>query len=181
MRMVAAITIVSLSALTVTRAAAQSPAAPAAAAPATSAATVTPPPPAATPTPAGAPIATLEPQGYTYDAGNRRDPFVSLIRRGSDTQVSPTGVGVRPPGLRGLTAGEVTLKGILASQGGYVGIVLGADNKTYIVHPGEALLDGTVRTITSDAMVILQQVNEPLSLQKQRELKKVLRQTEEGR
>jgi hypothetical protein len=30
-------------------------------------------------------------------------------------------------------------------------------------------------------MVILQQVNEPLSLQKQRELKKVLRQTEEGR
>jgi hypothetical protein len=30
-------------------------------------------------------------------------------------------------------------------------------------------------------MVILQQVNEPLSLQKQRELKKVLRQTEESR
>jgi hypothetical protein len=80
-----------------------------------------------------------------------------------------------------LTAGEITLKGILASRDGYVGIVLGADNKTYIVHPGEALLDGTVRTITSDARVILQQVNEPLSLQKQRELKKVLRQTEESR
>jgi Tfp pilus assembly protein PilP len=128
---------------------------------------------------AAAPVAAVEPQGYTYDAGNRRDPFVSLMRRGADTQ-SKT-VGVRPPGLGGLTAGEITLKGILASQGGYVGIVLGADNKTYIIHPGEALLDGTIRTITSDAMVILQQVNEPLSLQKQRELKKVLRQTEEGR
>jgi len=180
MRMVAAITFFSLSALTVTHsAAAQSPAAPAAAAPKTSAAAVTPNPAAAGP--AATQVATVEPQGYTYDAGNRRDPFVSLIRRGTDTQVSATGIGVRPPGLRGLTAGEVTLKGILASQGGYVGIVLGADNKTYIVHPGEALLDGTVRTITSDAMVILQQVNEPLSLQKQRELKKVLRQTEESR
>ena len=178
MRMVAAITVFSLSALTVTAgAAAQSPA-PAPAAPKTSVAVTPNPQAAATP---AAQVATVEPQGYTYDAGNRRDPFVSLIRRGTDTQVSPTGVGVRPPGLRGLTAGEVTLKGILASQGGYVGIVLGADNKTYIVHPGEALLDGTVRTITSDAMVILQQVNEPLSLQKQRELKKVLRQTEEGR
>jgi Tfp pilus assembly protein PilP len=142
------------------------------------AASTTPSPQSAAPAP-GASVAAVEPQGYTYDAGNRRDPFVSLMRRGIDTQ-SKT-VGVRPPGLGGLTAGEITLKGILASRGGYVGIVLGADNKTYIIHPGEALLDGTIRTITSDAMVILQQVNEPLSLQKQRELKKVLRQTEEGR
>jgi len=129
--------------------------------------------------PAAAAVAAVEPQGYTYDAGNRRDPFVSLMRRGADTQSKVP--SVRPPGLGGLTAGEITLKGVLASQGGYVGIVLGADNKTYIVHSGEALLDGTIRTITPDAMVILQQVNEPLSLQKQRELKKVLRQTEEGR
>ena len=148
--------------------------------PATAPTAVATTPQASTPAaaPAGA-AAAVEPQGYTYDAGNRRDPFVSLMRRGADTQ-SKSG-GVRPPGLGGLTAGEITLKGVLASRGGYVGIVLGADNKTYIVHSGEALLDGTIRTITSDAMVILQQVNEPLSLQKQRELKKVLRQTEEGR
>ena len=177
MRCAAAITIVCVGVLTT---------APGAAAQAQSAAVASPPaktpapkaPTAQSPAPTAPAQSAIDPQGYTYDAGNRRDPFVSLMRRGADTQKS---VGVRPPGLGGLTAGEITLKGILASRSGYVGIVLGADNKTYIVHSGEALLDGSIRTITSDAMVILQQVNEPLSLQKQRELKKVLRQTEEGR
>jgi hypothetical protein len=35
-----------------------------------------------------------------------------------------------------------------------------------------------VRTITQNDMVILQQVNDPLSLEKQREVRKVLRQVE---
>ena len=176
MRSAAAITVLCAAFLWSARASAQQPTPAPVATPPAASTTANPQSPA--PAPATA-VAAVEPQGYTYDAGNRRDPFVSLMRRGADTQ-SKT-VGVRPPGLGGLTAGEITLKGILASRGGYVGIVLGADNKTYIIHPGEALLDGTIRTITSDAMVILQQVNEPLSLQKQRELKKVLRQTEEGR
>jgi hypothetical protein len=62
-----------------------------------------------------------------------------------------------------------------------VAILQGADSKTYIVRPGERLADGTIRSITSDALVILQQVNDPLSLEKQREVRKVLRQTEESR
>jgi Tfp pilus assembly protein PilP len=69
----------------------------------------------------------------------------------------------------------------MASQGGYVAILQGSDSKTYIVRPGEQLADGTIRSITADALVILQQVNDPLSLEKQREVRKVLRQTEEGR
>ena len=46
---------------------------------------------------------------------------------------------------------------------------------------GDKLSDGTIRTITADSMVILQQVNDPLSLEKQREVRKVLRQTEEAK
>ena len=46
---------------------------------------------------------------------------------------------------------------------------------------GDKLLDGTIRTITQNAMVILQQVNDPLSLEKQREVRKVLRQTDEAK
>ena len=130
-----------------------------------------------TPSPAGP---ELEPQGYTYNPAGRRDPFVSLLRRGGGNPLNPT-LGPRPAGLAGLETSEVTLKGTIASQGGFVGIVQGADNKTYIVRAGDKLLDGTIRTITPDSMVITQQVTDPLSLEKQREVRKVLRQTEEAK
>jgi len=132
----------------------------------------------ATPAAPATPATPATPEGHTYRAEGRRDPFVSLMRRGSDTASAPS---ARGPGLKGLGAGEVTLRGTVASQGGYVAIVQGADSKTYIVRAGEQLADGTIRSITADALVILQEVNDPLSLQKQREVRKVLRQTEEGR
>ena len=118
----------------------------------------------------------LAPHGYTYTAEGRRDPFVTLLRRGSE--VASTTAAARAAGLAGLGAGEVTLRGILASQGAYVAMLLGADEKTYIVRTGDRLADGTIRTITADAMVIDQQVNDPLSTQKRREVRKMLRQTE---
>ena len=57
------------------------------------------------------------------------------------------------------------------------------------VHPASAVLarrksrsaepsDGTIRTISQNDLVIVQQVNDPLSLEKQREVRKVLRQIE---
>ena len=122
-----------------------------------------------------------EPQGFTYNSEGRRDPFVSLIRRGNAGLSATIGGSARPAGLGGLETAEVTLKGTIQSQSGYVGILLGADNKTYIVRTGDKLLDGTVRSITQDAMILTQQVNDPLSLEKQREVRKVLRQTDEAK
>ena len=142
----------------------------------------TPEAPAATPAPPAAAVPSgpqLEPQGYTYDPQGRRDPFVSLLRRGSDLQ-RPT-LGARPSGLAGLETSEVTLKGTVATQGTYVGILQGSDQKTYIVKAGDKLLDGTIRTINPDSLVITQQVTDPLSLEKQREVRKLLRQTEEAK
>jgi type IV pilus assembly protein PilP len=127
-----------------------------------------------------APAAESESPGFTYNPEGRRDPFVSLVKRGG-AGLSPTVGGARPAGLAGLETAEVTLKGTIQSQSGYVGILLGADNKTYIVRAGDRLLDGTVRSITANALVILQQVNDPLSLEKQREVRKVLRQTDEAK
>jgi type IV pilus assembly protein PilP len=137
--------------------------------------------PATQPLPAAAePPAAPEGQGFTYNPEGRRDPFVSLVRRGG-TGLNPTIGTARPAGLGGLETAEVTLKGTVRSQTGYVGILLGADNKTYIVRTGDRLLDGQVRSITQSALVILQQVNDPLSLEKQREVRKVLRQTDEAK
>jgi Tfp pilus assembly protein PilP len=159
---------------------APAPKAPVAQAPAPAPAAPTPPAqkPAAPAIPGQA--AAPEGQGFTYNPEGRRDPFVSLLRRGG-TGLSPTIGGARPAGLGGLETAEVTLKGTVQSQTGYVGILLGADNKTYIVRTGDRLLDGTVRSISQNALVILQQVNDPLSLEKQREVRKVLRQTDEAK
>jgi Tfp pilus assembly protein PilP len=123
--------------------------------------------------------APLEPAGYTYNPEGRRDPFVSLLRRGTTTTRGGVGAtGVRPAGLAGLDTAEVTLRGTVRSREGFVAILQGADQKTYIVRAGDKLFDGTVRTISQNDMVILQQVNDPLSLEKQREVRKVLRQAE---
>ncbi len=62
-----------------------------------------------------------------------------------------------------------------------VAILAGADNRTYIVRVGDRLLDGTIRSITANAIVILQQVNDPLSLDRQREVRKTIRQADEAK
>jgi Tfp pilus assembly protein PilP len=141
------------------------------------------PAPNALPAPAAAVpqggVVPLEPQGFDYDPESRRDPFVSLVRRGTDTERSSA--GTRGPGLGGLETSEVTLKGTVQTGDGYVAILAGADNRTYIVHAGDRLLDGTIRAITPNALVILQQVSDPLSREKQREVRKTIRQADEAK
>ena len=75
----------------------------------------------------------------------------------------------------------MTLKGIVKSSRGLIAMVVAPDNKTYIVRPNDRLFDGTVRTITVDAVVFSQEVNDPLSLVKQREVRKPLRALQEGK
>ena len=53
---------------------------------------------------------------------------------------------------------------------------LGTDDKTYIVRSGDKLADGTIRAITSQMMLINQEIKDPLSRQKEREVRKMLRQ-----
>ena len=122
------------------------------------------------------PSSAAEPQGFAYNPEGRRDPFVSLLRRGVDSRAGP-----KMAGLGGLGTSEVSLRGVLTSEGDFVGILHGVDSKNYIVRVGDKLSDGTIRSISKDSMVILQQVNDPLSLEKQREVRKLLRQTEEAK
>lgn len=131
-------------------------------------------PPAAPPaTPEAQPPAGGKPP-YTYDPSGRRDPFVSLVGRGADAKANAN----RPAGLAGILINEVSLKGIMRDRSGFVAMVHGPDNKTYIVKPGDRLMDGTVKSIMADAVVFSQDVNDPLSLVKQREIKKSLRSEE---
>jgi type IV pilus assembly protein PilP len=130
-------------------------------------------PPAAQRPPAEQPPAEPKP-AFSYDPAGRRDPFVSLLGRGGD----PRSKASRPAGLGGILINEINLKGIMRDRTGFVAMVQGPDNKTYIVKPGDRLMDGTVKSILADAVVFSQDVNDPLSLVKQREIRKSLRSEE---
>ncbi len=125
---------------------------------------------------AAQPVPEAEP-GYAYRPEGRRDPFVSLVGRGSD----PKAAANHAAGLPGMLINEVGLKGIMKAPSGFVALLQGPDKKTYSVRPGQRLLDGSVKAITADTIVFSQDVNDPLSLVKQREVRKTLRSGEENR
>jgi Tfp pilus assembly protein PilP len=131
--------------------------------------------------PAGtSPVATgvaAPAQGYTYNAEGRRDPFVPLLKGSGQQTLASTQV-VRANGLAGLGAADVTLRGVMVSQGAYVAMLHGTDEKTYIVRTGDKLADGTIRAITSEMVLIQQQVKDPLSRVTEREVRKMLRHTD---
>jgi len=129
---------------------------------------------AAAPQAPAAPAAPTPPANFAYGAEGRRDPFVALIGR-SGQQRGVQQLDVRAEGLPGINAEELSVRGIIQSKGVWVAMVSGPSGKVYTVRPGDRLADGTIRTVTADAVVILQQVNDPLSLEKQREIRKFLR------
>ena len=104
----------------------------------------------------------------------RRDPFLNLLGTGGTPQTS----GRRTDGAAGLTVAEITVRGVLVSGGALIAMIQAPDNRTYIVRQGDKFVDGTIRTVTSTGLVIDQEVNDPLSLVKQREIHKLLRSQE---
>jgi Tfp pilus assembly protein PilP len=117
------------------------------------------------------------PETYTYRADGRRDPFQNLLGTGTDKGV----VSQKSDGPAGMTLGEISIRGIMQSRGSLVAMIQGPDNKTYIVHQGDKLLDGSIKTITPQGLIVIQEVNDPLSLVKQREVRKLLRSLEDAK
>ena len=129
-------------------------------------ATVTPPAPVV------AAARTSQAPAYSYTPDGRRDPFVSLLRRGIDANRSQ---GKPADGIGGMLVNDLTLRGVLQSRGQFVALVQGPDNRTYLVHANDRLADGVIRAITVDTIVLIQDVNDPLSPTRQREVRKPLR------
>jgi len=135
--------------------------------------------PAAPAATSGAPVAPppVEQAPYTYDPLGRRDPFVSLLARGSDTR----GASTRAAGLPGVLIAEASVKGIVRDRSGFIAMIQGTGTKTFIVRAGEKLMDGSVKAIAADSVVFLQDVNDPLSMVKQKEVRKPVRSADGGR
>ena len=138
--------------------------------------------PAPAPIPQAAPADNLPAPAadYRYTTAGRRDPFMTLTRKQGGAVLDPNASGRR--GAAGILVEELTVRGIVLSNGNYVAMVSGpGTGQTYSVRAGSRLADGTVQSITPRAVVILQQVSDPLSLEKQREVRKLLRTQEEGK
>jgi len=136
-----------------------------------------PPPPQA---PGAAAAPAPAPPPFVYNPEGRRDPFVSLVARAAEARARQ---GKQPAagGIAGFLVSELSLKGIMQSRGERVALVAGPDAKTYLIRVNDRLLDGSVRAITADTVVCLQDVNDPLSLTKQREVRMTLRAVTEAK
>lgn len=137
----------------------------------------------AVPPPAAAPADNLPapPKDFSYSIDGRRDPFMALARAKTGPLLETEGMK-RPSGPAGLLVDELSVRGIVKSAGSFVAMIAGpVTGQSYTVKAGAKLFDGTVQAITASEVVILQQVTDPLSLQKQREVRKRLRTQEEGK
>jgi type IV pilus assembly protein PilP len=116
------------------------------------------------------------PENYSYQPDGRRDPFLNLVGTGAEPKVAQRGEGPA-----GLMVGEISVRGVLQSRGALVAMIQGPDNKTYVIHQGDKLADGVVKSVTPDGLVIVQEINDPLSIVKQREVRKLLRSIENAK
>ena len=124
------------------------------------------------PLPAEAP--PTPPPNFAYSPASRRDPFVDLVNRG-ESESGGNRTGVRPEGVGGVLVDEVVVRGVLHGQGGWVAMLGAPTGRTYTVRAGDKLMDGSVRAINATSVILVKEVNDPLSLEKQREVRKYLR------
>jgi len=110
--------------------------------------------------------------GETYDAGDRRDPFVSLLT----SQRMTTARGPRPEGIPGLAIDDIEITGIFITADGPVAQIRVADKrKSYLLREGDQLYDGDVTSISFDEVVFKQILDDPAALKPFRPVVKELR------
>lgn len=148
------------------------------------------PPPAAmpSPTPAGGTAggqliqSILEQEleaprnGYVYNPAGRRDPFISLAKPvASDDSVTR----VRAPGIGGFLLQETSLKGVVKTADGWIAVLEGPDHKGYFVRNGQRMHDGVITGIDAAGLTFRQELTDPLSPAKSRDVRRLLNSSQE--
>jgi hypothetical protein len=103
---------------------------------------------------------------FTYDPGDRRDPFMSLY------DVVREGEGPRPPGIEGMSLDEIDLTGIAEYPTGDVAYFTGSDNKGYFLRVGERVYKATMISIDpkSGSVTFREQVDDPRQIKPYRDV-----------
>lgn len=114
---------------------------------------------------------------YSYSPDGRRDPFLSLTAvTNIDTKALPKPTAA---GIAGIRVDELAVRGIMQARERLVAMVQGPDNRTYVIHQGDKLADGAVKSITPQGLVLVQDVSDPRASDRTREVRKLLRTPED--
>ncbi len=109
--------------------------------------------------------------GYSYEPGERRDPFKSLLSAREPAEMR----GPRPEGIPGLLIDEIDLTGIFVMPEGPVAQVVSPEqDRSYLLREGDQLYDGDVVRISQDSVVFKQILDDPTALKPFREVQKQL-------
>lgn len=109
--------------------------------------------------------------GATYDPGDRRDPFKSLVQKRTAQRPS----GPRPQGKAGLLIDEIVITGVFHTpEGDFAMVKGGIKEKSYLLQVGDQLYDGDVIRVDTDDVVFKQMINDPAAIKPFREVTKSL-------
>lgn len=117
----------------------------------------------------------VPPSGYEGQA--RRDPFQPLVAPPAPQVAAAGPPARRAPGLAGMTADDVVVKGIISSGATRMALIEGTDGKTYLAKAQDRLQDAVIRRIDADAVVLQTNATQKAS---SREVRKALRPSAEG-
>ena len=110
-------------------------------------------------------------EGYTYEPGDRRDPFKSLLIVRERVAMR----GPRPEGIPGLLIEEIDLTGILITPDGpFAQVRSTEEDKSYLLREGDQLYDGDVVSIAAGELTFKQIVDDPTAVKPFREVVKKL-------
>ncbi|MGH9870727.1 MAG: hypothetical protein ACREAA_21530 [Candidatus Polarisedimenticolia bacterium] len=117
---------------------------------------------------------------FTYDPGDRRDPFLSPQ---DILQAQMSGQICQGEGMECWLIQDITVIGVLHRKGGNVALVIGPDGYGTTLHEGDRLYDGEVRRIDPETglVVFRQKINDPTRIKPFRDVEKGLSLTKEGR
>src|SRR5580698_702073 len=85
----------------------------------------------------------------------KRDPFFSPVVQ------QPTGSGCST-GKKCLEIGQINLRGVVHSEGGFIAVVTNTLNKAYFLHENDPVFNGYVMRITGDSVVFEETVQDKL-------------------
>jgi hypothetical protein len=94
--------------------------------------------------------------GAENGAAARRDPFVRPAAAAVDASTLPPRLPVPPfEGLPGLSAGDVTVRGVLRADGHSLALIQSPDRTQFVVRAGDRLRDATIEAVIADGLVML--------------------------
>ena len=75
----------------------------------------------------------------------------------------PDDRGERAPGPAGMSVDELELQGTFKTKSGWIAMMRGADNKSYLLRKGSTVFDGEITDITATEVTFRQNVTDPTS------------------